>query len=73
MMIKMVWHVPMQMLTAMGLANFIRPRTRNWGPARAAIQEYVDEKNHEHRRALNLTELTEIAASELDRPEPPAR
>ena len=73
MMIKMVWHVPIQLLTAMGLANFIRPRTRNWGPAREAIQEYIDEKNHEHRRALNLTELTEIAASELDRPEPPAR
>jgi hypothetical protein len=38
----------------MGLANFIRPKTSGWGRARAAIEEYVDEKEAEHRKALKL-------------------
>jgi len=31
---RMVWRLPVKLLITMGLANFVRPRTRNWGPAR---------------------------------------
>ena len=68
MVTKLVKYLPVKILTAMGVATFIRPRTRNWGPARDAIQEYIDEKDTEQRTALSLTDLTEIAAHELDTP-----
>ena len=66
MVINLLKHFPIKILTAMGLATFVRPRTRNWAPARDAIKEYVAEKNRKHHKALNLMELTETAAHELD-------
>ena len=56
---KMIRHLPIKLLMHMGLANFIRPKTRDWGRARAAIEEYVDEKEAEHRTALKLSEPAE--------------
>jgi hypothetical protein len=49
----------------MGLAALFRPRTRGWGSARAAINEYVEEQEAAHRKALGLPELVEAAKREL--------
>ncbi len=46
--------LPAKMLIHMGLANFVRPRTRNWDRARRAIEEYVEEKEAQHAEALGL-------------------
>jgi len=51
---RMVRHLPVRMLTTMGLATVFRPKTRRWGPARAAIEEYVHEQEAKHREALGL-------------------
>jgi hypothetical protein len=48
----------------MGLAALIRPRTRGWGKAGAAIEEYVGEQRAKQRRALGLSELVEIAKAD---------
>jgi len=52
-------HLPVKMLMGMGLATVFRPKTSGWGSARAAIEEYVHEKEAEHRKALNLSEPAE--------------
>lgn len=46
--------LPLKLMATMGLATLFRPRTRGWGPARAAIEEYVHEKEAAQRRALGL-------------------
>ncbi len=46
--------LPLKLMMTMGLASLLRPRTRGWGQARAAIEEYVHEKEAEQRRALGL-------------------
>ena len=46
--------LPLKLMMTMGLATLFRPRTRGWGPARAAIEEYVHEQEAEQRRALGL-------------------
>ncbi|MEK9679396.1 MAG: hypothetical protein VW169_13535, partial [Rhodospirillaceae bacterium] len=51
---RMVWRLPVKLLITIGLANFVRPRTKNWGPARDAIKEYVEEQHKKHAAALNL-------------------
>jgi hypothetical protein len=48
----------------MGLAALIRPRTRGWGKARAAIEEYVGTQQTKQRRALGLPDLIEIARAD---------
>ena len=58
---RMIRHLPFKLLTTMGLANFVRPRTRGWGPARAAIEEYVHEQEAKQRQALGLDELVKAA------------
>jgi hypothetical protein len=55
----MIRHLPIKLLMHMGLSNFIRPKTNGWGRARAAIEEYVEEREAEHRKALKLTEPAE--------------
>ena len=40
----------------MGLAAIFRPRTRGWGKASAAIEEYVQEQEVLQRKALRLGE-----------------
>ncbi len=54
MMKRLVRHMPVKMLLTMGLEGMVRPRTRGWGPARAAITEYVAEREDANRRALGL-------------------
>ncbi len=61
---RLVAKLPVTLLWKMGLANVLRPRTSGWAGARDAIQDYVDEKNAEHRKALRLDELVELAKQE---------
>ncbi|MCA8905786.1 MAG: 4Fe-4S dicluster domain-containing protein [Hyphomonas sp.] len=46
--------LPIRMLMRMGLATLFHPRTRGWDRARAAIEEYVEEQEAAHRKALGL-------------------
>ncbi|MEM7430179.1 MAG: 4Fe-4S dicluster domain-containing protein, partial [Pseudomonadota bacterium] len=62
---RLVAKLPVKMLITLGLANVLKPRTRGWGGARDAIKEYVEEKNAEHRKALKLDDLVEMAKSEV--------
>jgi heterodisulfide reductase subunit C2 len=57
MVLGLVGRMPITMLTRLGLATFFRPRTRNWAPASAAIDEYVREQEVRNRRLLGLEEL----------------
>ena len=61
----MLRNLPVGLLTRMGLATLIAPRTRNWGSARAAIQDYVAEREEHNRRALGLDELVQAARKEI--------
>ena len=56
--------LPAKLAMLMGVAALIRPRTRGWGRARAAIENYVGEEQSKQRKALGLSELVEIAKSE---------
>ena len=56
--------LPAKLAMMMGVAALIRPRTRGWGSARAAIENYVGEEQSKQRKALGLSELVEIAKSE---------
>jgi len=47
-------HLPISLLVKMGLATLVHPRTRNWGPAREAIREYVSEQKKREQVALGL-------------------
>jgi heterodisulfide reductase subunit C len=58
---RMLKHLPIGLLTRMGLATLVAPRTSNWSKASAAIQEYIDEQHDEQAKALNLAELVETA------------
>ncbi len=62
---RLVAKLPVTLLVKMGLASVLRPRTSGWSGARDAIQEYVDEKQAEQRKALRLDELVEIAKQEV--------
>ena len=44
--------LPFKLGLKMGWAALFRPRTRNWEPHRAAIEEYVAEQEAAHRKAL---------------------
>ena len=48
--------LPFKQGMKMGLAALFRPRTRNWGKARTAITEYVQEQEAKQRRSLSLAE-----------------
>jgi heterodisulfide reductase subunit C len=50
----LVSRLPVGLLMKLGLATLFHPRTRRWGPARAAIDEYVAERKAADRRALGL-------------------
>jgi uncharacterized protein YukE len=58
-------HLPLTMLTKMGIASVIAPRTKGWAKAGAAIQEYQDEQQAQHRKALKLDDLIAMAEQEL--------
>ena len=53
--------LPVGLLTRMGLATFVAPKTRGWSKAAGAIQEYIDEQEEKHVEALSLKELVEVA------------
>jgi heterodisulfide reductase subunit C len=61
----MLRHLPIGLLTRMGLATLVAPRTKNWGRARAAIEEYVSEREAHNRKALGLDELVQSARNEI--------
>ncbi len=69
---RLVSKLPITLLMKLGLANVLRPRTKNWGAARDAITEYVDEQNAAHRKALKLDDLVEMAKSEVKPGQAPA-
>jgi len=58
-------NLPIGMLTRMGLANFIKPRTSDWSGARDAINEYVSEREAHNRKTLGLDELVQMAETEV--------
>jgi heterodisulfide reductase subunit C len=58
-------HLPLGLLTRMGLATLVAPRTKDWGAARAAIEEYVNEREEHNRKALGLDELVRSARNEI--------
>ena len=62
---RLLRNLPIGMLTRMGLASLVAPRTRGWGGARDAIREYVDEQQAHHRKALGLDELVQAAQKEI--------
>jgi hypothetical protein len=66
MVLKLLKNLPIGMLTRMGLANFITPKTSGWSAARDAISEYIDEQESHHRKALGLDELVQMAETELE-------
>jgi len=51
---RLIRHLPVKLLMTMGMANFVRPRTRDWSRAQAAIEEYVAERDAANRKALGL-------------------
>ncbi|MGD2128329.1 MAG: 4Fe-4S dicluster domain-containing protein [Lysobacterales bacterium] len=61
----MLRHLPIGLLTRMGIATLVAPRTRNWDGAREAIREYVDEQETRQRKALGLDDLVRAAQREI--------
>jgi heterodisulfide reductase subunit C len=53
--------LPVKLAMRMGLATLLRPRTRRWERARAAIETYVGEQKSRQRRALRLDDLIDVA------------
>ena len=62
---RMLRNLPIGLMTRMGMANFIKPKTSGWSGARDAIKEYVSEQEAHHRTALGLDDLVKMAESEL--------
>jgi len=62
---RMLRNLPIGMLTRMGLASVIAPKTSGWSGARDAIKEYVAEQEAHHRTALGLDDLVKMAETEL--------
>ena len=61
MVVRMMRHLPIIFLSRMGLSFLFRPRTHDWGKARAAIQDYIAERETAQRNALKLDGLVEMA------------
>jgi heterodisulfide reductase subunit C2 len=51
---ELVLRFPLKMLTHLGLATLVHPRTRGWAASRSAIEEYVAERKAADRKALGL-------------------
>ncbi|MDT8318965.1 MAG: 4Fe-4S dicluster domain-containing protein [Xanthomonadales bacterium] len=58
-------HLPLGLMTRMGLANVVRPRIRGWAGAREAMTEYAKQREAQHRKALGLDELVRSAQEEI--------
>jgi len=63
---RMLRHLPVAMLTKLGLATLVAPSTSGWSGARAAIGAYVHQQEHKRRRALNLDALVETARRDAE-------
>ena len=58
----LIMKLPVKLMMSMGLATIFKPRTRGWGGAQRAMEEYIDEKSAEQRAALRLNGHTSEAA-----------
>jgi len=58
---RMLRHLPVGLLTRMGLATLVAPRTSDWSGAAQAMQEYIDEQHAKQEEALSLAQLIEGA------------
>ena len=58
---RLLKNLPVGLLTRMGMATLVAPRTSNWSGASNAIQEYIDEQHQKQEELLNLSELIDIA------------
>jgi heterodisulfide reductase subunit C len=56
---------PVKLGLLMGMAALLRPRTRGWGKARAALSEYVAEERSRHHAALGLNDALPDSRSEV--------
>jgi heterodisulfide reductase subunit C len=65
---RMLRHLPVGMLTRMGLASLLAPSTGGWSKARDAIREYADEQHAQQKRALGLDKLIETAQQDAGAP-----
>jgi heterodisulfide reductase subunit C len=63
--------VPILWGLKLAFASVLKPRTRGWGNARAAIDEYVAEQNAKHRATLRLDAPARPAASAAGSPAAP--
>ncbi|MGI9384073.1 MAG: 4Fe-4S dicluster domain-containing protein [Methyloligellaceae bacterium] len=61
---SLVMKLPVKLMITMGLASIFKPRTSGWDGARRAIEDYVEEKEAEHRKALGLDEAPKAEAAE---------
>ena len=62
---RMLRGLPIGMLTRMGLATFVAPKTSDWSRASDAMQEYIDEQHEKQAQALTLAELVETAKQDV--------
>ena len=62
---RMLRGLPISMLTRMGLATLVAPKTSDWSKASDAIQEYIDEQHEKQVQALSLAELVETAKQDV--------
>ena len=58
-------NLPIGLLTKMGMATLVAPKTSNWSKSREAIMEYVEQREAQNRRALKLDELVKAAENEI--------
>jgi len=65
---RMLRHLPVGLLTRMGLATLVAPSTSGWSRARDAIREYAEEQHAEQRRALGLDDLIKTAEQDAGAP-----
>jgi heterodisulfide reductase subunit C len=54
---KLLSGLPIGLLTRMGLATLVAPKTSDWGRASDAIQEYIDEQHEAQVNALDMARL----------------
>jgi heterodisulfide reductase subunit C len=61
---RMISGLPIKMLTHMGFATLVAPRTSGWSKTREAMKEYADEQEAHHRKLLGLNGLIDTVAGE---------
>ncbi|MEC9367787.1 MAG: 4Fe-4S dicluster domain-containing protein [Pseudomonadota bacterium] len=60
----LVMKLPVKLMMTMGLSTLLKPRTRGWEASRRALEDYIEEKNTEHRKALGLNGANHRQAAE---------